>query len=146
MMRKKEIVILACSKSKIWDKKGISINDSFPAREAYTGYVFKAGKQYAIENKLPLLIISAKYGLIEPEQDIEHYNCKLISIKCAEKLRNQHLNQLMKIFDNYNKIFLIGGNKYYRMVFQGFKDDHFHYLKVRNQGELKNKVKALISK
>lgn len=64
------LLLLACSKSK---------NELFikgKAIDLYTGSLFLAGKRFAEENKLKILILSAKYGFIEPETEIDNYNEK----------------------------------------------------------------------
>jgi len=92
------------------------------------------------------LIISAKYGLLKPNQLIKNYNKKLLNKTDALQIKIKFKNQIKKLFNNYNKIFLIGGNKYYRIVFEGLNDKKFNYIKSKSLGFLLKKVKNLAEK
>ncbi len=48
------------------------------------------------------------------------------------------------MFDSYDQIFLIGGDKFYREVFEGFNNSKLYYIKSNNQADLKIKAKKLI--
>lgn len=62
------LVIVPCGKSKIWDKQP----DRGPtaASDAYTGAPFKLNRAYAKCFGEAWVVLSAKYGLIEPEFEI----------------------------------------------------------------------------
>ncbi len=59
------LVIIGCGKGKIWDK----YPDAGPtmAKDAYTGSYFRANRRYAEAQGCDWMILSAKYGLIEPD-------------------------------------------------------------------------------
>jgi len=137
----KQIIILACSKRKIWDKD--NSKKKVEAKNAYLGSVFLYGKKYAEKNKLPYLIISAKYGLLNPNRFIEKYDKKLSNKRDVLQIKNKFRNQIKELFNKYNKILLIGGNQYYRLVFKGFNDKKFDCLKTKNLGCLLKKVKKM---
>ena len=65
------MLLLACSALKSRD------SGSCPAREMYTGALIRKGMQWADKTGTPFLILSARYGLIKPDQVIEAYNQKL---------------------------------------------------------------------
>jgi hypothetical protein len=67
------LVVVSCGKEKIW-KRRPHLGPT-PARDAYTSSKFKASRRYADRFAERWLILSAKYGLIEPEFLIpENYN------------------------------------------------------------------------
>lgn len=47
------------------------------AEDLYNGILFNAGMDYALKYKLKVLILSAKYGIIEPSTFIETYDLKM---------------------------------------------------------------------
>ena len=75
----REICIISCGKAKIWDKpaKGKKkTSASIVARNAYTGPLFTLARDYA-EHEFTgqeYYILSDKYGLIRPGDEIENYN------------------------------------------------------------------------
>lgn len=65
-MEDKPILILACSGSKL-DVPAMAI-------DIYQGTLFKRGRAYAEKHGLPVLILSAKLGFIQPTLWVEPYN------------------------------------------------------------------------
>lgn len=61
------IFVLACSGSKVDAPRCI-------AQDMYTGAIFKKGRHIAEHHGIPFMILSAKYGLIEPTREIDNYN------------------------------------------------------------------------
>jgi hypothetical protein len=117
------LVIVSCGKSKIWDK--------FPnagqtkAKNAYISGYFKWNRRYAEKFSDRWMILSAKYGFIEPDFIIpENYNVSFLHpstnpISIAE-LRKQIKE---KGLDRFDKIVVLGGSKYVdivRKAFQGY--------------------------
>lgn len=137
------LIVLACSKNKIWDKCNLPKSEKIPAKNAYLGYVFTHGKLFAECNKLPYVILSAEYGVLDPETEIIHYDKKIDSKLSAQKLRKSSRNRIESIFQQYSKVFMIGGNKFYRMVFELNNDfnGNFDYLRSKNQGDLRKIIK-----
>lgn len=87
------LIVISCTKGKIWDK-GISHSVYIPAEYAYTGRSF----QWLDKNRLkvehfPWVILSAKYGFIEPEHPIGYYDVTFSALKTGpisdESLKNQ---------------------------------------------------------
>jgi len=63
-------MILACSGKK---QEG----DCYAAAELYTGEIFKKGQAIATKFDVPYWILSAKHGIISPNDVIDNYNQKL---------------------------------------------------------------------
>jgi hypothetical protein len=61
-------VIVPCGKSKIWDTQP-DVGPT-PAAEAYTGAPYKLNRQYAERFSDRWVVLSAKYGFIEPDFEI----------------------------------------------------------------------------
>jgi hypothetical protein len=59
------LVVVPCGKSKVWDRE--PHRGPTPAREAYVGNLFKVGRRYAEAFSDEWVILSAKYGLIQPD-------------------------------------------------------------------------------
>jgi len=58
------LVIIACGKSKIWDRH--PEQGPTPARNVYTGSLFKANRAFAEKYADQWVILSAKYGFMPP--------------------------------------------------------------------------------
>ena len=66
---KKPVVLLACSKSKVPDAR-------CRVGELYTGQLFLKGKDIATRAGLEFWILSAKYGFVHPETEVDNYDVK----------------------------------------------------------------------
>lgn len=66
------ILILACSA----EKRDV---EKCPAGELYTGSMFLHGKSIANKCGIPYWILSAKYGIVTPDEVVDNYNQKLTS-------------------------------------------------------------------
>ena len=135
-------LILSTSRKKIW------INDNqlskVEAKSAYIGNNFLKARKIAEKFSLDYLIISAKYGLMDKNTLIENYDKKIKSRKAALEMKNDFKGKLKELEQNYDKIILIGGTKYYRMVFEDIKEEKFSFLIVKSQGDLGNKLKNIL--
>jgi hypothetical protein len=111
----KLLVVVPCGQSKIW-KKYPKIG-SEAAKKAYTGAPFKVNRAFAEKfgSKLPdrWVILSAKYGFIEPDVRINDYNVtfkktnpKPISLN---ELTKQYIEKELGIFD---VVIALGGEDY----------------------------------
>ncbi len=65
------LLLLSCSAKKSVARKPI------PARLRYKGTLFRLGIRFAERYGFTVLILSAKYGFIRPDQLISHYDQKL---------------------------------------------------------------------
>ena len=123
----KTLVITGCSKSKA------ETDIPIPARELYTGQLFKFVKRYTDEMNFPLYVISAKYGLISSETTIERYDKVLRNAVDAELLRPQVEMELKKILPEFNSVLVIAGENYRRTLMR-IADDKFIFLKTKGIG------------
>lgn len=116
--------IVACSRAKIWKDKYLDTK-SYPARVAYKGGMFKQATNCFMDFKSKTgveprwVILSAKYGFIEPDQEISNYNVSFSSpddkynIVTDSKLLTQWKE---KELERYHVVFLWGGEAYARHV------------------------------
>lgn len=106
-----DLLILSCSQTKI-KNKGL-----LPAIERYDGPSYKVLRKIMnrsdYNNSLDIAIISAKYGLLQPDDNIEDYDLKMnkqiaesINKVVAQKLKKQILNK------QYENIYINIGSDY----------------------------------
>lgn len=67
-MPARTLVIVPCGRSKIWGK--VPHRGPVPAAEAYTGSPFKLNREYAERFSDRWIVLSAKYGFIDPDFEI----------------------------------------------------------------------------
>ena len=114
------LVVVPCGKKKIWDKKP----DTGPtkAKDVYLGPTFKVYSEYPVTFGNEWLILSAKYGFIEPNFIIpENYNVTFndpstnpISL---EELKKQVDQKLRK----YEGVVALGSTTYASIVSKAFE-------------------------
>lgn len=103
-MNKKTLLITSCSSRKL--------STPAPAIELYQGTLFKKVIELVENNHFDLKILSAKYGLINPDKFLHPYNKVIRNKEDILKIRSEHLPKLKKIQDNYDRIIVIMGKKY----------------------------------
>ena len=116
------LVVVSCGRHKIWDRypnAGLTL-----ARNAYTSPVFKASRRYAEHFAKRWMIISAKYGFIDPDfiipqtYDRSFYDRDAISIA---ELKTQLARTNLTGFDTVG---VLGSEIYWGrvvMAFEGFR-------------------------
>lgn len=116
---KTNLLIISCSYSKC------KTTGTIPANQRYTGNVYLSihkafRKGYFPTGYLDILIISAKYGLLEWDTKIEYY-CQKMEIERANELRPQVQEHLQTYLEgkNYDKLYICMGEKY-RKTLEGF--------------------------
>jgi len=118
--KKNYLLILPCSKQKRQLANVAAIN-------LYDGPFFRIVRKYCPKN-VHILIISAKYGLIESNELISYYDEKM-TVERAGKLSKEILLKLKKLLDNYNyKEIFINLGKIYTLAL----DDSRSMLKEKN--------------
>jgi len=124
---KKTIIITSCSKKKDTSKKKIE------SYKRYTGQIFNLTTKFAEDNNYDLLIISAKYGLLHPEEKIYKYDQKLQNEKQVLELKPKVIPKLKKILkqESYERIIVIMG-ELYRKIIEEIYDDRFIVLESKN--------------
>ncbi len=133
----KTLVILACSQ-----KKGPK---PVPARDLYLGSLFKLGRKFAEVHHFDYVIISAKYGLLRPEQVVSPYDQRIASVSDVRRVREMVIPPLQELFKKYEKIIVIGGNLY-RKVLESLKSAKFEEISdSRGIGGILQQLKQRIS-
>jgi len=116
------LVIIPCGQGKVWDNE--PNRGPTPARDTYTGTPFKVNRKYAEHFADHWVILSAKYGFIQPEFMIPgSYNVTFERgstnpVKMAT-LREQIRAQALASFD---KVVCLGGKEYRYAVHDAFDD------------------------
>ncbi len=87
-----------------------------PARELYTGRLFKLVLQYATENHLDLRILSAKHGLVTPDVLIEPYDLRITGRAQIDSLQKTVLPDAAYFWCNYARIIIIMGSQYIKVL------------------------------
>ncbi len=116
------LVIVPCGQGKIWDAEPGS--GPTPARDAYTGSPFKVHRAYAERFADRWVILSAKYGFIDPERPIpENYNVTFKRLSTGPidgaTLRQQVLDLQLAQFP---VVIGLGGKEYRQMIQTAFAD------------------------
>lgn len=115
LMYPKKLLVVSCSQ-----RKKIEMS-RMPAIELYDGPMFRMIRKHKpfFYNGIDLLIVSAKYGLIQPSAKISNYD-KRLSLEQIPKLRKETLTRLEKFLknENYNEIMLSMGKDYLNL-FEG---------------------------
>lgn len=105
------LLVQGCSKSKK------PANGPIPALDLYTGYFYKiiekAKREGEFRSDLDLRILSAKYGVIHPEMEIEPYDLRM-NHEIATELHKETVNKLSEIIKdkNYEYVVLNLGAEY----------------------------------
>lgn len=123
-----DLLILSCSQKKIINPNPL------PAIERYDGPSYKVLRKIMsssnYNNSLDIAIISAKYGLLQPHENIEDYDLKMnkqiaesINNGVAQKLRKRILNK------KYENIFINIGSDY-TLAVNGFNKNLPRNIKI----------------
>lgn len=112
--RRRTLVVIPCGKSKIWKKR----LDAGPtrARDVYTGPPFKVNKEYAERFADKWMILSAKYGFIEPDFVIpEDYNVTF-SDPTTNPISLERLKERAQQLGVFDSVVALGGTEYAERV------------------------------
>ncbi len=137
----KVLIITECSKEKL----GYNSSIKAPAKQMYQGRLFKTVKEYAETMGFDYVIISAKYGLIFPDEIIEGYEKVLQTAKDIEKIQVIVEERLKPILDKYEKILIIASEKY-KETLRNLWDERFITVKSKGYGDLCSIIKQAIPK
>lgn len=107
-----KIVLISCVKKKLIGAKNV------PAKELYTSPLFKKAWTYANQlNADKIFILSAEYGLLNPESKIDYYDKSLVNAKVSErqawtnKVIEQMKQEGIRLQDD--KFVILAGKNYY---------------------------------
>ena len=117
------LVVVSCGKTKIWDLNPAA--GPTAARNAYVGGPFRVNKEYAERFADRWVILSAKYGFIDPDFVIpENYDVTFKDHRTnpigIDRLRQQVREMGLYKFD---KAIVLGGRIYFEVckkAFEGF--------------------------
>jgi hypothetical protein len=127
----KVLVITECTKEKLGYDSSVKV----PAKQMYQGRLFKAVRNYCEKMGFDYVIISAKYGLLHPDDVIEGYEMVLKTKEDVERIRPQVEEKLRPILEKYDKVVVIAG-KQYREVLKNLWDERFIAIKSKGYGDL----------
>ena len=126
------LIIVSCTNDKIWDS-GYSAPSYVPAGLAYTGRTFKTWKKARNDcpklSNFSLVILSAKYGFIEPEHPVGNYDVTFSKPSTGpisqESLRRQVTSQKRNIggkdkLNEFTHVVVLGSRDYIYVVEQVF--------------------------
>ncbi len=115
----RKLIVVQCGQMKIWKHNpelGI-----VEAKDAYISPYFKKGRAYAEKFGDKWVILSAKYGFLDPNEKINDYNVSFKRKNPApiplSKLREQVLAKRLNEFD---EVIVLGGEEYLRAVRESF--------------------------
>jgi len=132
---KKILVITACSQTKI----GNNANIQAKAKNMYQGRLFKISKKLSEKMNWDYVILSAKYGLLFPEDEIKGYEKFLKYKRDINEVKPKIIPKLKEIIIHYDYILVIAGKKY-REILDEIIDDRFIYIKSKGYGDLCSKI------
>jgi hypothetical protein len=116
----KKLMIVQCGKQKKW-KRNPDLG-ALKAAQAYTSSYFQKNVAYAKRFGDRWMILSAKYGFLDPDDLIEDYNVtfkdKSTSPISISELKEQ---VLAKKLGEYDEVFVLGGEEYLAAVTGAFE-------------------------
>jgi cytoplasmic iron level regulating protein YaaA (DUF328/UPF0246 family) len=99
-----------------------------PAKDLYTSPLFLKARAYVESLSQPWHILSAKYGLVHPEQVIDPYDLTLKTMGVADRRRwaERVMSQLQQHLDGVGEVVFLAGMDYRKflepqLVAQGIK-------------------------
>ena len=106
MNKKYDLVIVGCSAQK---KKGIH-----PAEELYTSSLFQKSAEYAKRAGVNWMILSAKYGVVEPWRQCQDYDRVLSKQNVAyrQEWRDRVIRRLVALGYSGKRICILAGRDY----------------------------------
>jgi hypothetical protein len=129
------LVIVPCGQRKIWEKQpdaGATV-----ARDAYVGSPFTVNRRFAESFGESWLILSAKYGFIEPDFVIPGPYDTTFKRKSSGPISTERLQAQVRErdLDRYEHVIGLGGKEYRRAVEAAFEGTavqlHFPFFGLR---------------
>ena len=104
------IALVSCSKAKAFDQSTRAI----AARSAYCSPLFDKSKAWAQNRDLQWGILSAKYGILPPVQEIQDYDLTIneLTSKQKEAWRDNVREQLSSSNTRIKKVYVLAGKAY----------------------------------
>jgi len=127
----KVLIITECTKEKL----GYDTSIKASAKKMYQGRLFKTVREYSEAMGFDYVIISAKYGLIFPDDIIEGYEKVLQTKEDVKSIQSLVEEKLRPLLRNYDKIVVIAGERY-RDVLRNLWDEQFVAVRSKGYGDL----------
>jgi len=116
----KVLVVVPCGKLKIWDKH--PERGPTEAREVYIGAPYKVNREYAEKFGYKWVILSAKYGFIEPDFIIpKNYNVTFNDRSTKPISIEQLKIQVDTRFRGFHGVTVLGSRRYAEIVSKAFE-------------------------
>ena len=125
------LVITGCTKKKL----NIDPLRIVPAKDLYQGTIFKKVREYCSRKGFDYVIISARFGLLLPDDEVWLYEKVLKTKQDIEEIRPRVENKLEDLLPNYDNVLVIVG-KNYREVLKYSVDDRFVFVTSKGIGDL----------
>ncbi|MDH5779052.1 MAG: hypothetical protein OEZ29_00470 [Candidatus Bathyarchaeota archaeon] len=114
------LVVVPCGKRKIWDKSPTA--GPTKAKDVYIGAPFKVNREYAEKYADRWVILSAKYGFIDPgfiisenyDVTFGHPSTNPISVRALKEQVKQ------KALDSFDAVVVLGGKDYADVIYDAF--------------------------
>ena len=104
----KVLVINGCSQSKL--------PQPAPAREFYTGQLFRMVKKFSELHQFEQRILSGKYGLLTLDNLVDPYDLKISTKADIKRVQDKCLYRLVELHKAYDTIIVILGKKYREVI------------------------------
>jgi uncharacterized protein DUF6884 len=110
MSRPQTVVFVACV-----GQKG---PDAAPARALYTSAWFIKARRFAESHAGTWYILSAKYGLVAPDQTLAPYDATLNTMRLAERQRwaAETRRQIIQVVDVNDRLVFLAGRRYHELI------------------------------
>lgn len=124
--RRYQLVVISCAKTKIWSRSA-DRPKYVAARDAYVSPYFAKMKAFAELYGECYLILSARYGLLEPDHPICDYEATFRDSEtgpvCEETIHRQILHQerFGKRLRGFREVCLVAGAAYEELITQAFR-------------------------
>lgn len=113
------LIIIPCGKSKIWKKE--SYRGLMRAEYAYIGSPFKVNKEFAEKFADHWMILSARYGFIDPDTLIEDYEETFLKPGINTVKIETLIHQIKdKDLLGFRRIIILGGKAYQEITSKAF--------------------------
>ena len=104
----KVLVINGCSQSKL--------SHPAPARDFYTGQLFRMVRKFSELHEFDQRILSGKYGLLTLKDLVDPYDLKISTKADIKRVQDKCLYRLVELHKAYDTIIVILGKKYREVI------------------------------
>ena len=118
--RSRILVVVPCGRAKVWDKDPHA--GPTPARDTYTGSPFKVNREYAERFGDSWIILSAKYGFLNPDDIIEGPYNVTFKRRSPPPIQSSALSQQARDqgLDKFGDVICLGGRDYRAVIEHAF--------------------------